>query len=355
MLVDFTGVVHHYLHRNGPWQTLNCLHQDIPMSLTKYQDYLSKLVAVVVENEASDLFLTAQFAPAIKVNGELHALGKQTLTASDVVQFVEAMTTERQREMFAASHELNFAYESDASGRFRVNIMRQKGLEAIVLRRIPGSVPKTSALGLPPILEQVAAEKRGLVLVVGAAGAGKSTTLASMIDHRNRTSSGHIITVEDPIEFVHSHQRSIVHQREVGMDTESWRAALRNALRQSPDVILIGEIRDQETMEHAIAFAETGHLCLATLHANSASQALDRIINFFPAERRRQLLSDLSLNLKAVVSQRLVPLRQGEGRVPAVEVLMQTPFVSEIIGRGKFGNLKEIMEKDVQFGMQTFD
>lgn len=355
MLVDFTGVVHHYLHRNGPWQTLNCLHQDIPMSLTKYQDYLSKLVAVVVENEASDLFLTAQFAPAIKVNGELHALGKQTLTASDVVQFVEAMTTERQREMFAASHELNFAYESDASGRFRVNIMRQKGLEAIVLRRIPGSVPKTSALGLPPILEQVAAEKRGLVLVVGAAGAGKSTTLASMIDHRNRTSSGHIITVEDPIEFVHSHQRSIVHQREVGMDTESWRAALRNALRQSPDVILIGEIRDQETMEHAIAFAETGHLCLATLHANSASQALDRIINFFPAERRRQLLSDLSLNLKAVVSQRLVPLRQGEGRVPAVEVLMQTPFVSEIIGRGEFGNLKEIMEKDVQFGMQTFD
>jgi twitching motility protein PilU len=325
------------------------------MSSTKYQEYLSRLVAVMIENAASDLFLTAQFPPAIKLDGELHPLGSHPLSPSDVMQFAEAMTTAAQRAQFAASHELNFAYESGTSGRFRVNIMRQKGREAIVLRRIPSEIPTIAALDLPPILTKIASEKRGLVLVAGSTGSGKSTTLAALIDHRNRTSAGHIITVEDPIEFVHSHHRSIVHQREVGMDTESWQAALKNALRQSPDVILIGEIRDQETMEHAIAFAETGHLCLATLHANNANQALDRIINFFPPERRRQLLVDLSLNLKAVVSQRLVPLMHGEGRVPAVEVMMQSPFITELIGRGEIGNLKEIMEKDLQFGMQTFD
>lgn len=325
------------------------------MSSTKYQEYLSRLVAVMIENGASDLFLTAQFPPAIRLNGELHPLGSNLLAASDVVQFADAMTTDAQRAVFDMSHELNFAYESSASGRFRVSIMRQKGQEAIVMRRIPSEVPTIAALELPTVLSKVAAEKRGLVLVVGAAGSGKSTTLAAMIDHRNRTSAGHIITVEDPIEFVHNHQRSMVHQREVGMDTESWQAALKNALRQSPDVILIGEIRDRETMEHAMAFAETGHLCLATLHANNANQALDRIINFFPADRTRQLLFDLSMNLKAVVSQRLVPLMHGEGRVPAVEVMLQTPFIAELIGRGELGNLKEIMEKDLQFGMQTFD
>ena len=325
------------------------------MSSTKYQEYLSRLLEVMIENAASDLFLTSHFPPAIKRDGELLPLGTQLLSPSDVMQFAEALTTEQQRAQFAASHELNFAYESGTSSRFRVNIMRQKGREAIVLRRIPNKIATIADLDLPPILEKIALEKRGLVLVVGAAGSGKSTTLAAMIDHRNRTSAGHIITVEDPIEFVHSHQRSIVHQREVGMDTESWQAALKNALRQSPDVILIGEIRDLETMEHAIAFAETGHLCLATLHANNANQTLDRIINFFPIERRRQLLSDLSLNLKAVVSQRLVPLMRGQGRAPAVEVMVQSPFITELIGRGEIGNLKETMEKDLQFGMQTFD
>ena len=230
------------------------------MSSTKHQEYLSRLLAVVIENAASDLFLTSQFPPAIKRDGELLPLGAQLLSPSDVMQFVEIITTEQQRAQFAASHELNFAYEPGTSSRFRVNIMRQKGREAIVLRRIPNEIASITDLGLPPILEKIALEKRGLVLIVGAAGSGKSTTLAAMIDHRNRTSAGHIITVEDPIEYVHSHQRSIVHQREVGMDTESWHAVLKNALRQSPDVILIGEIRDLETMEHAIAFAETGHL-----------------------------------------------------------------------------------------------
>ena len=325
------------------------------MSSTKHQEYLSRLLAVVIENAASDLFLTSQFPPAIKRDGELLPLGAQLLSPSDVMQFVEIITTEQQRAQFAASHELNFAYEPGTSSRFRVNIMRQKGHEAIVLRRIPNEIATIADLDLPPILEKIALEKRGLVLVAGSAGSGKSTTLAAMIDHRNRTSAGHIITVEDPIEYVHSHQRSIVHQREVGMDTESWHAALKNALRQSPDVILIGEIRDLETMEHAIAFAETGHLCLATLHANNANQTLDRIINFFPIERRRQLLTDLSLNLKSVISLRLVPLLAGQGRAPAVEVMVQTPFISELIGRGEIGNLKEAMEKDLQFGMQTFD
>ena len=299
--------------------------------------------------------MTAQFPPAIRLNGELYPQGGNPLGASEAMQFVDAMTTAAQRAMFDTSHELNFAYESSASGRFRVNFMRQKGREAIVMRRIPNKIPSIAALDLPTILTKIAAEKRGLVVVAGACGSGKSTTLAAMIDHRNRTSAGHIITVEDPIESVFSHQRSIVRQREVGMDTESWQAALKNALRQSPDVILIREIRDQETMEHAMAFAETGHLCLATLHANNANQALDRIINFFPPERGRHLLFDLSMNLKAVVSQRLVPLMHGDGRVPAVEVMMQTPFITELIGRGEFGNLKEIMEKDLQFGMQTFD
>ena len=325
------------------------------MSSAKYPEYLSRLVAVMNENEASDLFLTAQFPPAIRLNGELSPQGGNPLGASEVMQFVDAMTTAAQRAMFDTSHELNFAYESSASGRFRVNFMRQKGREAIVMRRIPNKIPSITALDLPTILTKIAAEKRGLVVVAGACGSGKSTTLAAMIDNRNRTSAGHIITVEDPIESVFSHQRSIVRQREVGMDTESWQAALKNALRQSPDVILIGEIRDQETMEHAMAFAETGHLCLATLHANNANQALDRIINFFPPERGRHLLFDLSMNLKAVVSQRLVFLMHGDGRVPAVEVMMQTPFITELIGHGEFGNLKEIMEKDLQFGMQTFD
>ena len=241
------------------------------MSSAKYPEYLSRLVAVMNENEASDLFLTAQFPPAIRLNGELYPQGGNPLGASEVMQFVDAMTTAAQRAMFDTSHELNFAYESSASGRFRVNFMRQKGREAIVMRRIPNKIPSIAALDLPTILTKIAAEKRGLVVVAGACGSGKSTTLAAMIDHRNRTSAGHIITVEDPIESVFSHQRSIVRQREVGMDTESWQAALKNALRQSPDVILIREIRDQETMEHAMAFAETGHLCLATLHANNAN------------------------------------------------------------------------------------
>ena len=320
-----------------------------------YQETLRRLLQVVVDKSASDLFITTNFPPALKLNGQLHTLGNQHLSEHDVSQFAEAMTTEQQREAFSQAHELNFAYETENSGRFRVNIMLQKGRGAIVMRRIPSRIETADALGLPPVLKTIALEKRGLVLVAGSTGSGKSTTLASMIDHRNRHSAGHIITIEDPIEFIHDHHKSIVHQREIGMDTESWQAALKNTLRQSPDVIMIGEIRDRETMEQAIAFAETGHLCLATMHANNANQTLDRIINFFPTDRRHQLLHDMSLNLKAVVSQRLIPRRDQEGRAPAVEVLIQSPFVSELIVRGEIGGLKELMEKDLQFGMQTFD
>ena len=320
-----------------------------------HQETLRRLLEVVVNKSASDLFITTNFPPALKLNGQLHALGSHHLTEDDVSRFVEAMTTEPQRTVFSQSHELNFAYEAGSSGRFRVNVMLQKGRSAIVLRRIPRHIETADELGLPPILKTIALEKRGLVLVAGATGSGKSTTLASMIDYRNRHSAGHIVTVEDPIEFIHEHHKSIIHQREIGLDTESWQMALKNTLRQSPDVIMIGEIRDRETMEQAIAFADIGHLCLATLHANNANQALDRVINFFPTERRHQLLHGMSLNLKAVVSQRLVPRRDQAGRVPAVEVLIQTPFVSELIVRGEIGGLKELMEKNMQFGMQTFD
>ena len=320
-----------------------------------YPETLRRLLEVVVDKSASDLFITTNFPPALKLNGQLHMLGSQRLTEEDVSQFADIMTNEQQRDAFSATHELNFAYETDNSGRFRVNIMLQKGRGAIVLRRIPRHIDTPETLGLPPVLKTIALEKRGLVLVAGSTGSGKSTTLASMVDHRNRHSAGHIITIEDPIEFVHDHHKSIVHQREIGMDTDSWQVALKNTLRQSPDVIMIGEIRDRETMEQAIAFAETGHLCLATMHANNAYQALDRVINFFPAERRQQLLHDMSLNLKAVVSQRLIPRCDEDGRVPAVEVLVQSPFVSELIVRGEIGSLKELMEKDLQAGMQTFD
>ena len=320
-----------------------------------HHETLRRLLEVVVNKSASDLFITTNFPPALKLNGQLHALGSHHLTEDDVSRFVEAMTTEPQRAVFSQSHELNFAYEAGSSGRFRVNVMLQKGRSAIVLRRIPRHIETADELGLPPILKTIALEKRGLVLVAGATGSGKSTTLASMIDYRNRHSAGHIVTVEDPIEFIHDHHKSIIHQREIGLDTESWQMALKNTLRQSPDVIMIGEIRDRETMEQAIAFADIGHLCLATLHANNANQALDRVINFFPTERRHQLLHGMSLNLKAVVSQRLVPRRDQAGRVPAVEVLIQTPFVSELIVRGEIVGLKELMEKNMQFGMQTFD
>jgi twitching motility protein PilU len=320
-----------------------------------FKKHLHKLLTFLVEKSGSDLFLTTDFPPAIKLNGELHTLSGQLLTREAVNEFVAVMTTESQRAAFTASHELNFAYEVEELARFRVNIMRQKGREAIVVRRIPSHIATPQELGLPEILKDIALLPRGLVLIAGATGSGKSTTLATMVDHRNRNSAGHIITVEDPIEFVHSHQRCMVHQREIGMDTDSWQAALKNALRQAPDMILVGEIRDRETMEHAIAFAETGHLCLATLHSNNAVQALDRVLNFFPTERHPQLLCDLSLNLKAVVSQRLVPLVDGSARLPAVEVLTQTPFVSTLIARGEFGSLKAVMEKDLQAGMRTFD
>lgn len=320
-----------------------------------YPEILQRLLELVVEKSASDLFITVNFPPALKLNGQLHTLGTQSLTEDDVSQFAETMTSEAQRHTFAQSRELNFAYETAYAGRFRVNIMMQKGRSAVVLRRIPRHIETGDALGLPQILKTIALEKRGLVLVAGSTGSGKSTTLASMVDYRNHHSAGHIITIEDPIEFIHDHHKSIVHQREIGMDTESWQVALKNTLRQSPDVIMIGEIRDRETMEQAISFAETGHLCLATMHANNANQALDRVINFFPSERRQQLLHDMSRNLRAVVSQRLIPRKDQEGRVPAVEVLTQSPFVSELIIRGEIGDLKELMEKDLQFGMQTFD
>lgn len=335
-------------------QAQNPARSNLKMHMN-YRQQLHSLLAFLVEKSGSDLFLTANFPPAIKLDGQLHTLGTQLLAREDVREFAAALTTDSQRALFATSHELNFAYEMEDLARFRVNIMLQKGREAIVIRRIPSHIATPEALGLPEIVKAIALRTRGLVLIAGATGSGKSTTLASMVDHRNRNSAGHIITVEDPIEFVHAHQRSMVHQREIGMDTDSWHAALKNALRQAPDVILVGEIRDRETMEHAISFAETGHLCLATLHSNNAVQALDRVINFFPTERHPQLLSDLSLNLKAVVSQRLVPLADGSGRLPAVEVLAQTPFVSALIAHGEFGGLKEVMEKDLQTGMCTFD
>jgi twitching motility protein PilU len=317
--------------------------------------YMHKLLAAMTEAGGSDLFIAKDFPPSMKAHGNIRPLTSQKLTGAVTRQLANAVMNERQREEFAREFECNFALAIPGLSRFRVNIFIQQQHVGMVVRTIASEMPNFEKLGLPETLKDVVMNKRGLVLVVGATGSGKSTSLAAMIDHRNRTSAGHIITIEDPVEYVHASIKSLVTHREVGVDTHSWHHALKNTLRQAPDVILIGEIRDAETMEHAIAFAETGHLCLGTLHANNANQTLDRIINFFPEERRNQLLMDLSANLRAIVSQRLVRTQDGEGRKAAIEILLNTPTISERIFKGEFHELKAIMGKSRELGMRTFD
>ncbi len=313
------------------------------------------LLRKMVERDGSDLFLTAAFPPAIKVDGTIHKATDTPLSAEQAAIMVRSIMNDKQIKEFDATKECNFAIAPQGIGRFRVSAFIQQGMVGAVLRTITTEIPTLADLELPPILKDVVMNKRGLCIIVGGTGSGKSTTLAAMIGHRNENSRGHIVSIEDPIEYVHPHQGCVITQREVGVDTESWHAALKNTLRQAPDVILIGEIRDQETMSYGIQFAETGHLCLATLHANSANQALDRIINFFPEERRQQLLMDLSLNTKAFISQRLVPREGGIGRVAAMEIMLNTPLVQDLIFKGEVGLIKEIMAKSTRLGMQTFD
>jgi twitching motility protein PilU len=315
---------------------------------------LKELLVQMPQLHASDLFLSVGAPPNIKIEGITRALAGEPLTSSELSSAAASLMNETQRIEFERSHEMNLGMALPGSGRFRVNIYRQRGETAIAVRHLTDRIPSLESLNLPPLLNELILLPRGLVLVAGAAGAGKSTTLAAMIDHRNSHRTGHILTVEDPIEYVHTHKKSVVDQREVGLDTESFGSALHNALREAPDVIMIGEIRDQETMQHAISYAETGHLCISTLHSNNANQALDRILNFFPPDARPQLLMDLSLNLKAVISQRLLSGRDGR-RVPAVEILLQTPFVSDLILKGDIDALKDAMKNGVDQGMQTFD
>lgn len=313
------------------------------------------LLQLMVEKKASDLFITAGTPPSMKIAGRVMPVTKTKLAPEQARQVVMSVMTQAQREEFERTRECNFAISASGIGRFRVSAFYQRNNAGMVLRRIETYIPSLEELKLPPIIKDLAMTKRGLIIFVGATGTGKSTSLASMIGYRNQNSGGHIITIEDPIEFIHQHAGCIVTQREVGIDTESFEIALRNTLRQAPDVILIGEIRSRETMDYAIAFAETGHLCLATLHANNANQAMDRIVNFFPAERHNQLFMDLSLNLRAVIAQQLVPTPDGRGRVPAIEVLIGTPLVQEKIREGAVHELKEIMKRSREQHMQTFD
>ena len=317
--------------------------------------FINDLLQLMVNRKGSDLFLTAEFPPAIKVDGAVARVSPQPLSPNHTMALARSIMSDRQMAEFERTKECNFAISPAGIGRFRVNAFIQQGRVGMVLRTIPADIPTIDQLGLPQVLKDVAMTKRGLCIFVGATGSGKSTSLAAMVDWRNQNSFGHIITVEDPIEFVHPHKNCIITQREVGLDTDSWEAALKNTLRQAPDVILMGEIRDRETMEHAIVFSETGHLCMATLHANSANQALDRILNFFPEERREQLLLDLSLNLRGMISQRLMPRQGVKGRVAALEVLLNTPLVSDLIAKGDVVEIKEIMQKSRELGMQTFD
>ena len=317
--------------------------------------FMHDLLRLMLSKKASDLFITVDFSPAIKVDGKVTPVSNQKLTPQHTKELARAIMNDRQASEFEASKECNFAISPADIGRFRVSAFIQQGRIGMVLRTITTEIPNLDDLGLPVVLKDVAMTKRGLVIFVGGTGSGKSTSLAAMIGYRNQNSYGHIITIEDPVEYVHPHLNCILTQREVGVDTDSWQAALKNTLRQAPDVILIGEIRDRETMEYAIAFSETGHLCMSTLHANSANQALDRIINFFPDERRQQLLMDLSLNLKAFVSQRLIPKVGGIGRVAAVEVMLNSPLISELIFKGEVHEIKEIMAKSNELGMITFD
>jgi twitching motility protein PilU len=313
------------------------------------------LLKKMVSKNGSDLFITAGFPPAIKVSGEIHRAAEQALTPDQSAMIVRAIMNDRQAREFDATKECNFAIAPQGIGRFRVSAFIQQGAVGAVLRQIITKIPTVEDLELPPILQDISMTKRGLVILVGATGSGKSTTLAAMIGHRNHNSRGHIVTIEDPVEYVHPHGTSVVTQREVGVDTESWAAALKNTLRQAPDVIMIGEIRERETMEFGIQFAETGHLCVATMHANSANQALDRIINFFPEEKRNQLLMDLSLNVQAIVSQRLIPRVGADGRIAAVEIMLRSPLISDLIFKGDVTKIKEIMAKSNRLGMKTFD
>jgi len=317
--------------------------------------YMHKLLAAMHQAGGSDLFIASDFPPSMKAQGSMQPLSGQKLSGDVTRALAHSLMTARQREEFAREMECNFAISIAGLSRFRVNVYVQQQNVAMVIRTIASEMPNFEQLGLPPVLKEVIMNKRGLALVVGGTGSGKSTTLAALIDYRNSTSHGHIITVEDPVEYVHVSKKSLVSHREVGVDTHSWEHALKNTLRQAPDVILIGEIRDAETMEHAIAFAETGHLCLGTLHANSANQAIDRIINFFPEERRNQLLMDLSANLRSIVSQRLVRTEDGKGRKAAIEILLNTPTIADRIFKGAFGDIKSIMEKSRELGMRTFD
>jgi twitching motility protein PilU len=317
--------------------------------------FMFDLLRLMLAKKGSDLFITAGFPPAVKIDGKMTPVSAQALTAAHTLDLARSIMNDKQAASFELTKEANFAISPGDIGRFRVSAFVQMGAVGMVLRTINSDIPKLEELGLPEVLKEVVMSKRGLVIMVGATGSGKSTTLAAMVGYRNENSYGHIITIEDPVEFVHPHKNCIVTQREVGVDTDDWAVALKNTLRQAPDVIQIGEIRDRETMDHAIAFAETGHLCLATLHANSANQALDRIINFFPEERRQQLLMDLSLNLKGMISQRLIPKKESKGRAVAIEIMLNSPLISDLIFKGEVHEIKELMKKSRELGMQTFD
>ena len=317
--------------------------------------FMHSLLRAMLSKKASDLFISAGFPPALKVDGKMTPVSSQALTQQMTSDLTRAMMNDKQAREFEATMECNFAVAPASIGRFRASAFMQQGRVGLVLRTITTAIPSLDELRLPQVLKEIVMSKRGLVIFVGGTGSGKSTSLAAMIGYRNEHSYGHIITIEDPVEFVHEHKNCLITQREVGVDTESWQAALKNTLRQAPDVILIGEIRDRETMDHAIAFSETGHLAMGTLHANSANQALDRIINFFPEERKSQVLMDLSLNIRAFVAQRLIPKRDGKGRTAAIEIMLNSPLISDMIFKGEVNEIKSIMAKSREIGMQTFD
>ena len=317
--------------------------------------FVHDLLRLLITKKGSDLFLTAEFPPAFKLDGRVLPVSTQPLTAQHTTELVHALMNDRQAADFESTKECNFAINPTGIGRFRVSAFVQQGKVGMVLRMIADKIPSVEELNLPPLINELAMATRGIVLVVGATGSGKSTTMAAMVGYRNENSHGHIITIEDPIEFVHPHRNCVVTQREVGVDCANWHVALKNTLRQAPDVILIGEVRDRETMEHVIAFAETGHLVMCTLHANSTNQALDRVINFFPEDRRQQLLMDLSLNLRGMVSQRLVAMKDRKGRVPAVEIMLNSPLVSDLIFKGEIQGIRDVMKRSREQGMQTFD
>ena len=317
--------------------------------------FVHQLLRAMLAKNASDLFITAGFPAAMKIDGKMTPVTPQSLSPIHTGEIARSVMTDKQAAEFEATKECNFAIAPAGIGRYRVNAFMQQGRVGMVMRTITTTIPKMEDLNLPSVLKDVVMTKRGLVILVGGTGSGKSTTLAAMIGYRNENSYGHIITIEDPVEYVHEHKNCVVTQREIGVDTDNWFAALKNTLRQAPDVILIGEIRDRETMDYAIAFAETGHLCMSTLHANSTNQALDRIINFFPEERRHQLLMDLSLNLKSFVSQRLIPKKEGKGRVAAIEILLNSPLIQDLIFKGEVHEIKEVMKRSREIGMQTFD